>query len=111
MDAKRLVVVTYCDESHAQDAIRELRRVGFRADQLVIALSQRRSDRTGLLTHALRKHGATIATCTVCESLFADGHVVIAVRSQSRSRQSIEVVKRNGGEVQFDGDADPGHPG
>lgn len=105
MAAKKLVVVTFRDESQAQDALRELRGVGFRDDQLVIAGSRRRSDRAGLLTQALRKHGATIETCTLCESRFADGHVVIAVRSQSRNAQAAEIAQRNGGDLQFDGDA------
>ena|SRR5436190_1267040 len=105
MSTEKLVIAAFRDPDQANQAGREMRLGGFRDDQLVFALTIRRSDRKGLLTHALLRHGATIDTCTQCEQFYAEGYVVIAVRSRARKARAAEIMVRNGGELKFDGDA------
>lgn len=111
MPNEKLIIAAFRDTEQARLTAGELRIVGFRDDQLVVALQKRPSDRKGLLSPALQRHGANSETCTFCDQLFVEGQAVIAVRSRARNKQAGEVMVRGGGVVQFDGDAEAGRGG
>lgn len=98
MDSDALVA-SFAETTQAQQAVSELRRVGFRDDQLVVALQKRRSDRLGLLAQTLLRHGIPEHICTTCDQMFSAGHAIVAVKSQARLAEAREILVRHGGMV------------
>lgn len=107
MITDKVVIAAFPDPEQARHAAGELRRVGFRDDQVVVAMGKRRSDRQGLLTRALQRQGAPRDACTRCEESFNQACAVIAVRSKARNAEAAEIMRRGGGEIQFNGDVEP----